>query len=130
MAPPEQLAYVVDETRWPLLVLRATSAVNDVAALDATYRAMERVLQKRTRFLLLFDLRAGGSSPSRRRRLLDWGLQHQEELESFVEAQAIVVGTSIERGFVTAMLWLTPMHWPVRVFASAEEAEHWLTSER
>jgi len=129
VASPEQLAYVVDDSRWPLLIVRPTSAVDDPDALDASYRALERVLAKRSRMLMLFDLRGASSSPSRRRRLLDWGLRHEAELRAYLGANALVVGNSLERGFVTAMLWLHPVPWPMRVFSSLEEAESWLLRE-
>jgi hypothetical protein len=125
----EQLAYLVDDRRLPLLVLRATSAVDDPDALDATYRALEQVLAKRQRFLMLFDLRGASSSPGRRRRLLDWGLRHQQELRAYLGASALVVGNGFERGFVTAMMWLHPVPWPMRVFSSVAEAEAWLLRE-
>lgn len=129
MASQEQLAYVVDDGRLPLLVLRATPAVDDPQALDASYRALERVLAKRTRILMLFDLRGASSSPSRRRRLLDWGLRHERELRTYLAASALVVGNGFERGIVTAMLWLQPVPWPMRVFSSVEDAEMWLLQE-
>jgi hypothetical protein len=122
----EQLAYLVDDTRLPLLALRPTAAVDDPAALDGTYRALEQVLAKRRRILMLFDLRGASSSPGRRRRLLDWGLRHEPELRAHVGACALVVSNGIERGFVTAMLWLHPVPWPMRVFSSVGEAEAWL----
>lgn len=129
MAFEKQLAYVVDDSRWPLLALRPTASVDDPAALDATYRALERVLAKRRRMLMLFDLRGARSSPARRRRLLEWGLRHEVELRAYLGASALVVGNGLERGFVTAMLWLHPMPWPVRVFSSRDEAEAWLLQE-
>ena len=129
MGATEQLAYVVDEARWPLVVLRATAAVDDPDALNASYRALERVLAKQRRFLMLFDLRGASSSPSRRRRLLDWGLRHEQALRAYLGASGLVVGNGFERGFVTAMLWLQPVPWPMRVFSSLQEAEAWLMQE-
>ena len=126
LEPP---AYAIDVSRWPLVRLRATSAVDSTAALDVTYRDLEQLLARRGRFLLLFDLRGARSSPSRRRRLLDWGLAHESELRALVGAMALVAGTSLERGFVTALLWLQPVPWPQRVFSSASEAETWLMQE-
>jgi|GEM_PF-2497793 len=129
VARDEQLAYVVDDSRWPLLALRPTALVDDPAALDATYRALERVLAKRRRMLMLFDLRGASSSPPRRRRLLEWGLRHEAELRAYLGASALVVGNGFERGFVTAMLWLHPVPWPMRVFTTRDEAEAWLLRE-
>lgn len=129
VAIEEHLAYVVDDSRWPVLALRPTPWVDDPAALDATYRALERVLAKRRRMLMLFDLRGASSSPARRRRLLEWGLRHEIELRAYLGASALVVGNGFERGFVTAMLWLHPMPWPMRVFSSRDEAEAWLLRE-
>jgi hypothetical protein len=40
----------------------------------------------------------------------------------------VIVKSSIERGIVTAVLWLSPAPFPIRVFDSATEAERWAVS--
>jgi hypothetical protein len=41
-------------------------------------------------------------------------------------AQAIVMDSAIVRGAVTAVFWLQPPPWPIKTFASMEEADRWI----
>jgi hypothetical protein len=124
----ERMGYDIDDSRWPLLVARATQYLSDPAALDASYRKLESLLQREQRFLLVFDMRGASSSSSRRRRFLEWGETHADALTRLLVASAIVAASSIERGFVTAALWVRTPAFPMRVFASSAEAEAWLLS--
>jgi hypothetical protein len=76
--------------------------------------------------LLLFDMRGGTSSPKRRQRLRSWQEARKEQLERNVRAMAVVVGSQLERGFVTAALWLFTPAFPMRVFTEKLDAETWL----
>jgi hypothetical protein len=127
---PVQPAYLVDEQQWPLVKVRATPAVHDErAALDETYRLLGHVLEHQQRFVGFLDLRGATSSPTRRRRLLEWCRQHQAAIDQYMVAMAVIVRTSLERGFVTAGLWLSEPPVPTRVFDNPGEAEAWLWVE-
>jgi hypothetical protein len=119
-------AYSVDTARLPLVVVSPTPHVLDDSALEVTYAQLERVLGLETPLYLLFDLRGGTSSPKRRQRLTNWQAARKEQLERNVRAMAIVVGSTLERGFVTAALWLFTPAYPMRVFTEPREAEAWL----
>lgn len=122
----ERMGYDIDDSRWPLLVARATEHLSDPAAADASYRALELILQREQRFMLVFDMRGASSSPTRRRKFLEWGERHADVLTRLLVAGAIVAVSSIERGFVTASLWLRTPPFPMRVFAEPNAAEAWL----
>jgi hypothetical protein len=125
---PERMGYAIDDTRWPLVVARATEHLSDPVAADASYRKLETILMREERFLLVFDMRGASSTPSRRRMFLDWCQRHADSLTRLLVAAAIVAGSSVERGFVTASLWVRTPPWPMRVFAESSEAETWLLS--
>ena len=129
VARAELMAYEVDDGRWPLVIVRATAAVNDDSALDGMYRALEAQLSKGLRFVVLLDVRGGTSSPARRRRLLAWAERNTSPLGRSLTALAAVVGNGIERGFVTAVLWSRSPPFPVRVFSDPAEAQAWLMRE-
>jgi hypothetical protein len=124
---PERMAYVIDDGRWPLVVARAT-VHSDAAALEASYRKLEAILDRKQQFVLLFDMRGATSSSSRRRNLLGWCERHADALTLYLAVGAIVAASSIERGFVTATLWVRSPPWPMRVFAEPSAAEKWLMS--
>jgi hypothetical protein len=120
------LAYAVDVSEWPLLTTRPTSAVRDNMGLEATYTALARVVERRERFVCFIDARGAVSDPARRKCLMEFVRSHRALLDQYLLATAIVVGSSIERGVVTAALWLTPAPKTLRVFTEAEAARAWL----
>lgn len=124
--PTTVTAYSVDSTRLPLVVVSPTAHVHNDDALDATYVALERLIGLDQPLLLLFDLRGGTSSPKRRQRLRSWQEARRDQLERNVTAMAAVVGSQLERGFVTAALWLFTPAFPMRVFTDKRDAETWL----
>lgn len=122
-------AYVVDTSRWPLVTSHATTAVHDIHALDATYAALEAVIARKQLCVTLFDMRGGASDSQRRKRFVEWFSNHQAAIKQWNVAHAVVVGTAIERGFVTAASWLMPPVVPFRVFTDPREAEAWLIDQ-
>jgi hypothetical protein len=119
-------AYELDTSRWPLVVLTPTTAVRDPVALDGMYAALERLLSREKRFLFLFDMRGGASDAQRRKRFIDWVARHNDAISRYAIATAVVVGTAMERGFVTAATWVVNTPCPVRVFGDMVDAEAWL----
>jgi hypothetical protein len=122
----ERMGYAIDDARWPLVVARATEYLSDPVATEASYRKLERILQREQRFMLVFDLRGASSTPGRRQKFRDWCQRHEDPLTRLLVAGAIIAASSIERGFVTASLWIRTPPWPMRVFAEQSEAEAWL----
>lgn len=120
------LAYAVDVSRWPLIAIGATTAVRDAMALDATYATLEGVLGRKQPFVCLIDVRGAASDPARRKRFASWIEAHRAALDRYSIAIATIVGTTIERGIVTAALWLVQKPGQMRVFTDVREAESWL----
>jgi hypothetical protein len=123
------LAYAVDVSRWPLVVIGATDAVRDNRALEATYAAIEAALARRQPFVAMIDVRGAVSDPTRRKRMIGFVQDRRAQLDHFLLATAAVVGSGLERGIVTAALWLLPGTANVRVFTDRNEAEAWLRQE-
>jgi hypothetical protein len=123
------MAYAIVDARWPLVVARSTEYTDDVAALDPSYRALEVILAREQPFVLMFDMRGATSTSSRRRRLMEWCDRHADALTRLIVAGAVVAASSVERGFVTAALWVRSPPWPMRVFADPSEAAEWLLAE-
>lgn len=125
---PERMGYEINDTRWPLVIARATEHLSDPAATESSYRKLESLLRREQRFLLVFDMRGASSTPGRRQKFRAWCNSHEDELTRLLAAAAIVAASSIERGFVTASMWIRTPPWPMRVFAEPNEAEQWLLS--
>jgi hypothetical protein len=119
-------AYKLDESRWPLVVITPTSAVKDALALDVAYAAFDTFAAKQRPFVMLLDIRGAASDPARRKRLTAWTKTNRKWLNDCLVATAVVVGSAIERGFVTAALWLLSPNSEIRVFTDRTEAVEWL----
>lgn len=117
----------VDETRWPLVVIRwpegkITDA--DVAEFLETSRGH---LARAERFASLHDgVRASGLDGKQRKQMGDHITSNRARLERWHAAAAIVAPSPVIRGIITAVNWLAPPPFPQRSFASAVEAERWL----
>ena len=123
---PERMAYAIDDSRWPLVVSRATEFIDDPEAAEVSYERLEAILARRQRFVLIFDMRGATSTPARRRKFLEWCARHSDALTRYLVAGAVIASSSIERGFATATLWVRTPPWPTRVFGDPQEAEEWL----
>jgi hypothetical protein len=123
------MAYAILDARWPLVSARATEFIDDPDALDPSYRALEAILARQQHFVLLYDVRGASSTAARRRRLFAWCDEHADALTHLILAGAVVASSSVERGFVTAGLWVRSPPWPMRVFADSPEAEAWLLAQ-
>lgn len=119
MGPP------IDETAWPLIVVRWSGTVVD-ADLDGLLARMERWLAKGERFGLLIDSRgARGLSPEQRVRLIET-MKRQSELTSRYLIQAIVIDNLIQRTLFYGINLIFPNPFPSKVFAEPEAARSWL----
>lgn len=122
-------AYDVDTSRWPIVTMRATALVADMDALERTYVLMNDVLARRERFATVLDLRGAHSSAERRKKFSDWVRHNNSTIRRYGVAMAVVAGSTLERGFVTAATWLFTSPVPMRVFESTVEAERWLNEQ-
>jgi len=122
-------AYKIDESRWPLVVITPTETAKDSAALDRFYVALDAFATKRRPFVLLLDIRGAVSDPARRRRMTAWIKTNRAWVNEFLVGTAVVVGSAVERGFVTAALWLVSPNTEIRVFTDRPEAVEWLLKQ-
>ena len=118
------MAYAVDDTRWPLVVARTIPFSAETLA--ASYRTLEALLERKQPFVVLFDMRGATSSSERRRKFMEFGERHADAIKHYLAASAVVASSPLERGFVTAVLWVKTPPFPMRVFASSTDAEAWL----
>lgn len=106
-----------------------TAAVADDQALEATYAALSLMLSRRQHFGAVIDVRGAVSSPTRRKRMSAWVEQQRHALDHFLVGVATVVDTALERGVVTAALWLIPTPVSVKVFSDHDKAEAWIREQ-
>lgn len=121
MTPP------VDESEWPLVVVRWEGAVDDIT-IAAFLLKMDEWLQRGQRFALLIDSRgARGMSPEQRTRVIAH-MKRQAALTERFLVQAIVLDSLMQRTLFWGINLVFKNPFPSKVFASPAEARAWLTS--
>jgi len=115
--------FVVDDRQWPLIRISSpTSSVN----VESFFEIIDRCLQKKAVFASVHDIRGLPALDAlQRKKFAEYIKSRHANLQRFISAHAVVVRSSIERGVVTAVLWLSPAPFPVRVFESPADAEEW-----
>jgi hypothetical protein len=121
-----ELAYSVDRGSWPIVSIAATPSVADDQALEATYAALTLMLSRRQHFGAVIDVRGAVSNAKRRKRMSAWVEENRHVLDHFLVGVAPVVDTALERGVVTAALWLIPTPVRIQVFGDRGAAETWI----
>lgn len=117
----------VDESRWPLVVIRWPAGAISDADIDAFLEASMAQLARGERFGSLHDgVRASGLDGKQRKRMSDHVNRNRGLLERWHVAAAIVASSAVVRGMITAINWVSPPPFPQRQFATRAEAEAWL----
>lgn len=119
--------FVMDARQWPFV--RITSPLSDVNV-DSFFEIIDSCLEKRTVFGSLHDIRGLPALDAlQRKKFSDYIKRRGPLLQRFIAAHGVVVRSNIERGIVTAVLWVSPVPFPVRVFDSTIEAEKWVRDQ-
>jgi len=126
MTDPDSLAYSIDTSRWPIVKAAATESVRDDAALDRFYVALDAILARGEPFASVLDLRGAYSNAARRSRFAAWQKQNDPEIRRYCRAQAVVAPSAVQRGVVTAALWVKEPVVPVKVFSTEADAMDWV----
>ena len=122
--------YVLELGDWPLAKIYAPVAC-DPADLDpdSFYRHTDALLARETPFALLYDLRnSGGLSAARRKRFVDYVEANHDAVCRYLVAYASLVDNELQRGVLTAVLWILKPPSPQRAFTSEVEARVWLNT--
>ena len=79
------------------------------------------------RKMAMVSVGASDSSMTARQRLrsAEWIREHTPELRAACAGQAVVVGGAIQRGVLSAILWLIEYPIPIKAHSSEEDALRW-----
>lgn len=122
----------LDETRGGLWV-QTFPGRYDQRELDVAFRHLDARIEAATAFDdplgLVVDLRfARVGTPIQRRRIAQTFEHAQRTASHLIKAQAFVVNNSLQRGALTATLWLVSPSWPIRVFTDRLSAVAWVSA--
>lgn len=116
-----------DHSRWPLVVVTHHGAPTDEEFeiyLGKLKDNLDRAVREKKKTALIFDAtHASGSSAKQRQRQAAWMKQHEAPSRLHSAGYAFVIPSTIVRGALTAILWLSPMPAPYVVVATLAEAE-------
>ena len=127
MAPIGSIAY--DESANPVLCMRYEGTVDDAAWAEHIDHISEWA-HRGVSYAVVIDARKVGRVPaSQRKAIVDWINRDRLHLTTNCAGGALVFSNPIQRGLWTAIMWLTPIPIPVRVFRDIHTAEEWLMSQ-
>lgn len=116
-----------DDSRFPLVRIRYAKEVDEdefdqlLLLLDQNIR---RATTARTKTALVYDSSSGyQASPRIRKKQADWMKQNSMQTRVNCVGVAFVITSSVVRGVLTAILWLSDMPVPYTVAATMQEAE-------
>jgi hypothetical protein len=76
--------------------------------------------------LLVDNTRLPPLTPMQRRRTADFLREVQPRAAAYFAGAAVVLSSPIQRGILTAVLWIFTPPYPMRAFADVREARGWL----
>jgi hypothetical protein len=116
-----------DDTRWPLIIVRMPTGSMTAADFDAHLQRLVGHLQRREPHGLVIDMGDCDLNGENRRQLADHYRLHAAEVREHLRAVAMVVYSPIHRAMYRAIHALLGSPYPLRSFASFDEAEAWVS---
>jgi hypothetical protein len=119
-------AILIDESLWPLLIIRFVGTVSDEQFEQYLVRT-SAVLQRKERCVSLFDgLQLGMPTASQRNRQVEWLRQDEALMREFLLGTAYVLGSPVHRLMLSMILHVIPPPMPYVVAPSLSSAVAWL----
>lgn len=114
-----------DESQWPLVRVKMHAQISeeDYRRLHDRFREL---LQRRQLCALISDSRlAPPSTPLQRKQTADMLTELNPLAQRYMVATGVVLSSAVQRGILTAILWVRPMSHPLEVFSTPQDAERW-----
>jgi len=119
----------LDESLWPLIVVRYSQKVDEDEfgeLLQRLDKNIARCIAERTKTAIIYDSRAGyAASPRVRQQQADWMKKNAMITKVNCVGLAFVINSTVVRGVLTAVLWLSDLPAPYCVVGTVGEAEQW-----
>jgi hypothetical protein len=127
MAAPKGTAPTYSDAEWPLFVATMPSTSLSLEAFEAHLQVLREPYRRGQPFVMMIVMGDHPSLPASHRKAaadgmrLDW-----ERLPRLLLAKAIVAGSHLDRGVVTAVKWVAKPNYPFETFETVVEARAWL----
>ena len=117
-----------DETSDPLYRMRY-EGIPGAEQWEGHFDRLSKWARRGTQYAVVIDAREVGMlPPTHRKAIVEWINRDRFHLTANCAGGALIFSSSLQRGLWTAIMWVTPIPVPVRVFADIPSAEAWLTS--
>ncbi len=120
---------LVDDGRFPLVTISFEGTVNDKDFenyLIALTRLTMRSLRDKRRVAFVMDTRRSMVTPPSQRRMMgEWMKVNDEATRATCAGFAFVMDSAIQRGLLTAVLWIHPLPAPHHICSLPGEAASW-----
>ncbi|UJR79822.1 hypothetical protein [Sandaracinus amylolyticus] len=120
--------WICDTSEWPLVALDVPPGADPEQLVQSSiFDEVDALLEKGQRFATMHDVRRAGKIDAlRRKRFADWVRSREAQMKKLLIAHAAVVSGELQRGAITALLWIRPPPTEMRVFTSTHDARSWL----
>lgn len=120
---------IFDEANGPLFRMTYQGVCDD-AEWQAHIDQMSEWARRGDKYAVLIDARqVGRVSPVQRKSIVEWINRDRQHLTTNCSAGALIFSSPIQHGLWTAIVWVTPIPIPVKVFRDAPTAEAWLRDQ-
>ncbi|HTV19826.1 MAG TPA: STAS/SEC14 domain-containing protein [Polyangiaceae bacterium] len=118
-----------DDSNWPLFAIEMPPQRMSPATFDAHLAMCSSVYERRTPFVMLIDMADHPSLLASQRSALSDAMRIDSQRHpGLCRAVAVVVRSSFERSIAQSIHAMSNAAYPVRFFASTEEARAWLAT--
>ena len=113
----------------PLTLMRPSGTPSDeelAEALRAITEFLEGELRAQRRGVMIVDMsRAGALRAGQRRIASDWMKDNNHIYKHVAIGSALIIASSIVRGVLTALLWVSPIDMPYESCSNLDDAVRW-----
>jgi len=119
-----------DDSEWPLFIARMPPKRLSDADFETHLKFLREPFRRREPFAVLIVLGDHPPlGPTQRKAAAEAMITDSRSHPGLLRAKAIVIGSAIERGVVTAVGWMAKPPYPFAAFESESAARNWLTSQ-
>jgi hypothetical protein len=115
----------IDSKAWPLVHFIAEGELTQ-AQLNDHLRDHRAILDRNEPYAIVIDATAMGSTDAfLRKRYAEFIATNGATLKRLCKGAAVVLNSSLTRGVITAVMWMTTVPFPHKVFGDRAEAIAW-----
>jgi hypothetical protein len=123
---PNTRTIVLDDQGAPLVRVGITGPITDEDFREYLGTS-DRVIQRGTPYVLLYDVVHGASITAVQRRMqAEWIQRNRPALRQLCKGAAFAMPGQIMRGALTAILWIAPLPFETHVTSVLADAERWV----